>query len=351
MNIKHNIKNLGWNENLEREFSKYKDLYTVGRIAVEYKHIYKVYLEEGEALASVSGKMNYGAVSREDYPAVGDWVVIDKVNSIVDRAFIHVILKRKSKFSRKYAGESTDEQIIATNVDIVFICMSLNDNFNLRRLERYIAAAWDSGARPVVVLTKADLCQDIEEKISQVSEVAIGIDVLCVSAVKKIGIENIKSYIKPGVTVAFLGSSGIGKSTIINELIGENIQETQEVSIIESKGKHTTTNRELIELPDGGVVIDTPGMREFHIMDVEESLDNTFEDIENLALKCKFSDCSHTSEPKCAVREAIENGTLSISRYENYLKLKKEAEFIKRKTDKKSEIEYKNYMKSITKRR
>lgn len=351
MNIKHNIKNLGWNESLEREFSEYRDLYTVGRIAVEYKHIYKVYLEEGEALASVSGKMNYEALGREDYPAVGDWVVLDRVNSIKDRAFIHRILKRKSKFSRKYAGESTDEQIVATNVDVVFICMSLNDNFNLRRLERYIAAAWDSGARPVVVLTKADLCQNIQEKISQVSEVAIGIDVLCVSAVNNIGIEDIKSYIKPGVTVAFLGSSGIGKSTIINELIGENIQETQEVSIIESKGKHTTTNRELIELPDGGVVIDTPGMREFHIMDVEESLDNTFEDIEELALKCKFSDCSHTSEPKCAVREAIENSTLSMSRYENYVKLKKEAEFIKRKTDKKAEIEHKNYIKSITKRR
>lgn len=351
MSIKHNIKNLGWNESLERQFSKYKDLYTFGRIAVEYKRIYKVYFEEGEVLASVSGKMNYEAVNREDYPAVGDWVVIDKVNSTNDRAYIHSILTRKSKFSRKYSEESTDEQIIATNIDIVFIFMSLDNNFNLRILERYIDMVLESGSRPVIILTEDDLCSDIEEKTRQVLQIAIGIDVLCVSAANNMGLDDIRGYIKEGITATFLGSSEVGKSTIINELIGDEIQETQGVSNREVKGKHTTANRQLIELPSGGIVIDNLDMGGFHITDEEESLDSAFEDIESLAQNCKFSDCTHTKEPKCAIRKAIEDGTLNISRYDNYVKLKKEEEFIKRKTDKKSQIENKNYSKNIHKGR
>lgn len=349
MTSKYNLYDLGWNENFKDDVKQYGDEYSIGRVVVEYRNLYKIYTENGEVLASVSGKMTNLATGREDYPAVGDWVILDKNINQKDRVMIHGILKRKSKFSRKVAGNSFDEQIIAANIDIAFICMSLNNNFNLRRLERYITVAWDSGSRPVVLLTKADLCNDIEEKLKQTSEILFGVDVHCISCVNKSGISEVKNYIKKGTTVAFIGSSGVGKSTIINELLGESRQITQEVSSIGEKGRHTTTNRELLILPEGGVVIDTPGMRELHILDVSESIDTAFKDIEELSLRCKFSDCTHISEPRCAVKEAINDGTLSKKRYESYLKLKKEAAYTERKLNRKAEIQYKKAAKKLSK--
>jgi ribosome biogenesis GTPase len=312
---------LGWNEDLEKEFTGINFSCEVGRVAVEYKGLYKIYCETKERLASVSGKMIYSAAERDDYPAVGDWVIKDKTASTNDRAVIRGILSRKSKFSRKCAGSTVEEQIVAVNVDIVFICMSLNNNFNLRRLERFITMAWDSGAIPVVLLTKSDLCENIEEKLKETKEAAIGVDIHCISCLNETAAEVVRNYIKPGQTVAFLGSSGVGKSTIINRLLGEDRLDTQTVSDIGDRGRHTTTNRELILLPEGGVVIDTPGMREFHILDVEESIGTAFSDIEGFAQNCKFSDCAHTTEPQCAVREAIATGALSEERYNNYIKL------------------------------
>lgn len=349
MTNKYNLYDLGWNERLEKEFEQYRNFYSVGRIAVEYKNLYKVYSEQGNILASVSGKMINSASGRQDYPAVGDWVILDKIKENDDRTIIHEILSRKSKFSRKIAGRTFEEQIIATNVDIAFLCMSLNNNFNLRRLERYITMAWDSGSKPVILLTKADLCDDIEEKLKQVREISFGIDVHFISCIHKLGITHINEYINKGITLAFLGSSGVGKSTIINELLGENRQVTKEVSNIGEKGKHTTTNRELMLLPNGGVVIDTPGMRELHVLDVSDSIETAFEDIEELSLECKFSDCTHTTEPKCAVINAINNGILSKERYESYMKLKKEAEYTERKLNRKAAMEYKNYVKKLSK--
>ena len=349
MSDKYDLYDLGWNESLNKEIKQYGDEYSIGRVAVEYRSLYKIYTENGSVLASVSGKMINSATSREDYPAVGDWVILDKNASQNDRTIIHRILRRKSKFSRKAAGNSFDEQIIAANIDIAFICMSLNNNFNLRRLERYITMAWDSGSRPIVLLTKADLCDDIENKLEQTSEILFGVDVHCISCVHKSGISEVKNYIKKGITVAFIGSSGVGKSTIINELLGESRQITQEVSSIGEKGRHTTTNRELLILPEGGVVIDTPGMRELHILDVSESIDTVFKDIEELSMRCKFSDCTHISEPRCAVKEAINDGTLSKKRYESYLKLKKEAAYTERKLNKKAEIQYKKAVKKLSK--
>lgn len=349
MTKKFNLYDLGWNESFEQEIEQYNDAYSIGRVAVEYRNLYKVYTEEGEVLASVSGKMIGSAAGREDYPAVGDWVILDKIKKQYDRTIIRGILERKSKFSRKIAGNSFEEQIIAANVDIAFLCMSLNNNFNLRRLERYITMAWDSGSRPVVLLTKSDLCDGIDEKLEEISDILFGIDVHCISCVNKSGITEIRSYIKKGITVAFIGSSGVGKSTIINELIGEIRQFTQEVSSVGEKGRHTTTNRELILLPEGGVVIDTPGMRELHVLDVSESIDTTFKDIEELSLRCKFSDCTHSSEPKCAVKEAIKNGILSKKRYESYVKLKKEAEYMERKLNRKAEMQYKKSNKKPSK--
>ncbi|MDD2503567.1 MAG: ribosome small subunit-dependent GTPase A, partial [Clostridia bacterium] len=229
------------------------------------------------------------------------------------------------------------------------ICMSLNQNFNLRRLERFITMAWDSGAVPVVLLTKSDLCEDIEKKLKETKEAAIGVDVHCISCLNESAAEVVRNYIKPGHTIAFLGSSGVGKSTIINKLLGEERLDTQEISDLGDRGRHTTTNRELILLPEGGIVIDTPGMREFHILDVSESIGTAFGDIENFAQSCRFSDCTHTTEPQCAVREAIENGALSVERYDNYITLKKEAEFVERKTNKKAELEYKSFIKKRAK--
>lgn len=349
MNTNHNLLDLGWKEDLAKEFEAYGSSFEVGRVAVEYKGLYRIYCENKELLGSISGKLMYSASGRDDYPAVGDWVIVDKTASTDDRAVIHGILSRKSKFSRKSAGNAVEEQIVAVNVDTVFICMSLNQNFNLRRLERFITMAWESGATPVVLLTKSDLCEDIEKKLKETEESAPGVDIHCISCIDDSAVNAARKYIRPGYTVAFLGSSGVGKSTIINRLLGEDRLDTREVSGLGDRGRHTTTNRELILLPEGGIVIDTPGMRELHILDVEEGIGTAFSDIESFAESCRFTDCTHTSEPDCAVKEAIETGILSEERYNNYIKLKKEAEFVERKTNKKAELEYKSFIKKRSK--
>lgn len=349
MNKVYNLYDLGWNEELSKQYEGLLNSYTIGRVAVEYKGMYKIYCEKGELFASVSGKMMHSAEGRNDYPAVGDWIVLDNIHDNDDRAVIKDILKRKSKFARKCAGNTYEEQIVAVNVDTLFICMSLNQNYNIRRMERYLTMAWDSGAIPVVLLTKMDLCSDIEQKLAEVQAAAPGVDILCISSLTGEGLDRFRSYVKPGITVAFLGSSGVGKSTLINTLAGEILLETQEVSSLGDRGRHTTTNRELIPLSNGSIVIDTPGMRELQLLDADEGLDTAFEDIDALASGCKFSDCSHEREPGCAVREAIESGLLSQSRFLSYLKLKKEAEFIKRKMDKKAQQNYKSFVKKLSK--
>lgn len=328
---KFNLKELGLKDSTVKEFeSLYKDAY-LGRVVCEQKNCYRVVTKNGIINAKVSGKIMYDACSREDYPAVGDWVAVDRDEDLQGDAIIHGILKRYSKFSRKVAGVKNDEQIIAVNIDIAFITMSLNSNFNLRRLERYISTAWESGAKPVVVLTKADLCEDVEEKLSEVLDIAIGVEVLAVSSLTNEGIDKLKQYIAKGKTAAFIGSSGVGKSTLINKLLGDERLKVGEVRQGDEKGKHTTTYRELILIPNGGVVIDTPGMRELHIMDISEGVENSFKDIEELALNCKFKNCTHNAEPGCAVKKAIQDGIISEDRYKNYIKLKKEAEFMAKK--------------------
>lgn len=334
----YNLMDLGWNEELQQYLETFnkenQDNYKVGRVAIEYKALYKIFTSEGEILGNISGKMQHEAFLREDYPAVGDWVIIDRTDAKTGNAVIHGVLPRKSKFSRKIAGKKSDEQIVATNIDYLFICMSLNKDFNLKRLDRYLIMAWDGGANPVILLTKSDLCSDesfIEERLSEIETVAFGVDTHIISSINGIGIDDLNKYINKGVTMAFLGSSGVGKSTLINKLIGEEKLATKEIRGDDDKGKHTTTHRELIPLEGGGIVIDTPGMRELHILDAEAGFDSTFRDIEELALTCKFSDCAHNSEPGCAVKEALRNGILTEERFDNYKKLQKEAAFIERK--------------------
>jgi len=321
---KINLYDLGLSERYIQEATMYEEGLYIARVSVQYKDMYKVITEEDEILAEVSGKLNYSSKLAIDYPAVGDWVLVDRIADKNGNAIIHHILSRKSCFERKVAGSRIDSQIVAANIDIVFICMSLNNDFNIRRLERYISIAWDSRATPVIVLTKADLCHDIDRKVLEVESVAIGIDILVTSSVSEDGHLIIKEYMKKGKTIAFIGSSGVGKSSLINRLMGSDILKTNNIRN-DDKGKHTTTHRELVLIPNGGVVIDTPGMRELGV--VSADLDKSFSDIEELARKCKFSDCRHENEPKCAVREAIESGLLDVERLENYKKLQRELKY------------------------
>lgn len=319
-----NLHDLGLNERYIQEATMYDENLYISRVSVQHREMYKVITEQGEIIAQVSGKMGHSSKLNSNYPAVGDWVLIDRNTDKNGNAIIHHVLTRKSSFERKIAGLKSDSQIIATNIDTIFICMSLNNDFNIRRLERYISVAWDSMATPVVVLTKSDLCNDIEDKLLDVRSVAMGVDIVVTSSMVAEGYADIKNYIKKGQTVAFIGSSGVGKSTLINRILESESLKTNDVRN-DDKGKHTTTHRQLFLVPNGGVVIDTPGMRELGI--VSADLDKSFSDIEDLANQCKFSDCKHENEPKCAVKEAIKEGRLDRERLESYKKLQRELQY------------------------
>jgi ribosome biogenesis GTPase len=319
------LKKLGWNAFFGDNFKEYAGEYEPGRVSTVNKNSYNVYTKEGEARARISGNLR-----REgNRPAVGDWVALSRDSTGL--ATIHAILPRKSKFSRKVAGTATGEQVMVTNIDTVFIVTSLNKDFSLRRLERYLAIAKESRAEPVVVLSKSDVCKDVEQKIGEVREIAPDITVFAISSVENRGIEQLAPYLKEGRTVALLGSSGVGKSTLINVLEGFERQKVGEIREDDSRGRHVTTERELVLLERGGIIIDNPGMRELQLWDVGEGLKDLFRDIEELERQCKFSDCKHETEPGCAIKKALSDGTLSSTRLDSYRKLQKEMLAVERK--------------------
>ncbi len=294
------------------------------RVIAQEKGLYKISDGTEVRTAVVSGKYRYGVKTVSDYPAVGDYVIAEWHEGD-GNAVITGLFPRRSCFIRKAAGTGNREQVVATNIDTVFICMSLNKNFNIRRLERYLSIAYDSGATPVAVLTKTDLCSDVGERIAEVQNAAPGVDVLAVSSLDE-DTGAVMRYILPGRTVAFIGSSGVGKSTLTNRLTGTDSIATRETGN-DDKGRHTTTHRELIALPNGAFVIDTPGMRELGMWDSGGGIDTAFADIEALARACRYSDCTHNGEPGCAIRKALEEGTLDRARWNSYLKLKTENEY------------------------
>jgi ribosome biogenesis GTPase len=343
-----NLSDFGWNEFFEAHFQPYgAGGYKAGRVLLEYNHLYRVYTMEGELLAGVAGRLRHEAESRRDLPTVGDWVVLQP-RAEEGKATIQAVLPRQSKFVRKAAGTRTEEQVVGANIDTIFLVTSLNQDFNLRRLERYLLVAWESGASPVIILSKADLCDDMEGKLAEIETVASGVPVHAISVISHDGLKELAQYFRHGQTVALLGSSGVGKSTLINYLIGHEVQKVREVREHDGRGQHTTTHRELILLPQGGLVLDTPGMRELHLWEGEESLNRAFDDIEALAANCRFSDCQHKDEPHCAIREALAEGSIDAARYQSYLKLQKELKHVARKQDIGAQITEKKKWKKLS---
>ncbi|MCJ7499460.1 ribosome small subunit-dependent GTPase A [bacterium] len=338
------LENIGYNRQLAEAFEKL-DLERAqpGRVVWQSTYSYRVQCEDGEIAAEPTGKVKAG-----DLPAVGDWVAV-RPAAADEMGTILAILPRTSAFSRNTASKGVNEQVVAANIDEVLIVTDLDRDFNLRRIERYITLVYNSGASPVVVLNKTDLAADVESVFAQTEAVSPGVPIFAVSAEKNQGIEQLKNRINQGKTVAFLGSSGVGKSTIINCLLGEDRMEVGEVRETDGKGRHTTTHRELVSLPGGGAVIDTPGMREIQVWGDEEGLMEAFPEIEDLTAACRFRNCRHDSENGCAVLEALDSGHLDKGRFESYMKLRAEFESLEVRKSQNARMEEKRAGKRFAK--
>ncbi len=327
------LEQLGWDSEYEHQFTSHREAGLVpARVAREDRERYLVLHEGGESPAEIAGRMRHEARTRADYPAVGDWVGI-RVAGGDGAATIAAVLPRRSVFARKMTEDVTDAQIVAANIDAVFVVMGLDGNFNVRRVERYLAAAWDSGAQPVVVLNKADVVEDIESAVAEVEAAAPGVPVVALSALRGDGVEALGEWLAPGRTIALMGSSGVGKSTLVNALLGEERLATGDVREVDSKGRHTTTHRELVALPGGALMVDTPGMRGLLLWGDESSLSSAFPEVDALAAQCRFRDCGHQSEPGCAVREAEAEGRLDAGRLASWKKLQRELRWLAMKQD------------------
>jgi ribosome biogenesis GTPase len=346
-----NLKDLGWNDFFAAAFEPYREQGLVPARVVAQKGLHQVSTGDAEYFADMAGKLRHeskGPAGASSYPAVGDWVALRPPTGD-GRAMIHAILPRTSKFSRKSAGQRTDEQVVAANVDTIFLVSGLDGDFNPRRIERYLTAAGDSGAQPVVVLNKLDCCDDPERCLLEAEAVAMGVPVHRVSALTGQGCGALWDYLGPGRTVGLLGSSGVGKSTLINRLLGREAQKTGDVREGDDRGRHTTTHRELFRVPTGGLLIDTPGLRELQLWGADQGIESAFADVEELAESCRFGDCRHAGEPGCAVGEAIASGALSPERLESYRKLQRELRQLHIKQDELARQQEKRRVKVISK--
>jgi ribosome biogenesis GTPase len=342
---------LGWNDFFAAAFAPFAaEGCQPGRVTLELKGYFEVTGEFGAKLGSCSGKFINTAAAQADFPAIGDWVAVTPQAGEEARVHIHAILPRRTKFSRQAAGLEQFEQVVAANVDTVFLVSALDGNYHLHRLERYLAAAWASGARPVILLNKADLAGGEEADLTaEIAAVAPDVPVHLVSAQTRRGLKALAPYLAPGATVALLGSSGVGKSTLINRLVGDNLQDTQAVRDVDGKGRHTTTQRELLVAPGGFIVIDTPGMREIQPWDAAAGVAAAFGDVAALAARCKFRDCAHGGEPGCAVQAALADGTLDPDRWQSYLRLGRATAHEVRRSNRPAQQQHRNQLKKTTK--
>jgi len=343
MEVPFSLKDMGWNPFFEAQVSKEDSQnFTIARVAVEYKNHYLLYSGFGELEAEPSGKLLYSASAKSELPKVGDWVLITPYDE--NKAVIQSVLKRKTCLSRKVAGHAHEEQVIAANLDLLFIVQGLDDDFSINRLERYLSIV-EGAIKPVVVLNKADLCTDIEIKASEVKSRLSHVPVITICALDG-SIADIEAYFTSSATAGFVGSSGAGKTTLINRLAGMQLR-TGEVRSSDSKGRHTTTNRQLVRLPVGGILIDTPGMRELQLWTAGNLTESAFPEIEQLAIHCRFRDCNHTGDEGCAVLQAIDQNELSREQYRNYIKLRREQDFVRSLTDRQFEQNRKKQIKKV----
>jgi ribosome biogenesis GTPase / thiamine phosphate phosphatase len=336
----------GWNSYFEAFWRGGWKNAAPARVIAQQRKFWRVTGNFGECWAEASGKLRLAAEEGADWPAVGDWVAAE-VHGAGATAVIQQVLPRRSKFVRKSPGKKIEQQVIAANVDVALLVSALDGDFNPRRVERYLAQCWESGAKPVIVLNKADACGDARGKTSQMERIAVGTAVCVVSAKTGQGFDELWEFLKPGQTLVLLGSSGVGKSTIANRFLGQMVQKVQPVRERDSRGRHTTTARELFILPGGALLMDTPGLREMQLWDAEDSVGQVFADIDALAGRCRFGDCRHEGEPGCAVQMALEAGTLDPARLENRRKLMREQEFLRRKVDPEARQHWKNRVKSL----
>ncbi len=342
----YDLDGLGWTPELEAEFQPHADRgLAPGRVGAQHRGAYVLYAEGGECWAEVSGRVRHEALAPADLPAVGDWAAFRPPDGD-GRASVHAVLPRRTSFSRTGVG-ATEEQVVAANVDTVFIVTALGHDLNPRRLERYLATAWESGADPVVVVTKIDLYEDVSAQLFELEAVSLGVPLVPISNLTGEGVDGLRGWLTGGRTVALLGSSGVGKSSLVNRLLGDERQDVKEIRE-DGRGRHTTTHRELFVVPCGGLVLDTPGMRVLELWDAGDGVSEAFADVEEAATGCRFSDCRHMSEPGCAVLAALDAGTLDPARVASYDKLQRELAYVERKQDKRAAAEERRRWRAIS---